>query len=395
MGTKAGVGASHHRNPTRAAQEAVAQATAAMGGGQADFVFLFASVGYHQPTLVRAVYNAAGGAPLCGCSGEGVIVRDQADESNFSVSVMTIRSDDIRFYNGVTSGLKADSEAVGRTIASDLRPHLPPDTIALFAFPDGLTCNYDRLMMGLEQELSDERQLPVVGGFAGDNWSIEQTYQYCNGEVVSDGVAWALLSGSARLLSNVNHGCIPVGTERTITRAKGNVIYEIDHTPVLKVLEEYMTDSEMENWGEAASTLSLAFKTPSSFEGYDEFMVRYIPLRDVEAGSITIPTEITEGTKVWTTRRDYERMMQGVNQMADHMLHQLGDNTPKLAFQFDCAGRGAAIFQDEQKINLVTALQRRIGGDVPWIGFYTYGELGPVSGHNCFHNYTVVLVVLW
>ncbi len=395
MGTQAGVGMSHHRNATRAAQDAVAQAVAAMGGGTADFVFLFASVGYPQATLVRAVYDAAGGAPLCGCSGEGVIVRDQADETNFSVAVMTIRSDEIHFQNGVSHGLKADSEAVGRSMAGDLRPHLQPDTIALFAFPDGLTCNYDRLMAGFEQELSNERQLPVVGGFAGDNWGMEHTYQYCNGDVVSDGVAWALLSGAARLLSSVNHGCIPVGTERTITRAEGNVIYEIDHRPVLEVLEEYMTVSELADWGEAASTLSLAFKTPSSFEGYDEFMVRYIPVRDVEAGSITIPTEMSEGTKVWTTRRDYDRMVQGVNQMADHMLHQLGGATPKLAFQFDCAGRGAAIFQDEQKINLVTALQRRIGGDIPWMGFYTYGELGPVSGYNCFHNYTVVLVIIW
>jgi hypothetical protein len=42
---------------------------------------MFASVGYDQQALLNAVNEATDGAPLCGCSGEGVIAGNEADES--------------------------------------------------------------------------------------------------------------------------------------------------------------------------------------------------------------------------------------------------------------------------------------------------------------------------
>ena len=106
MGTRAGVGISHHRNPTVAGREAAQRALAAGLIDQADFVFMFAAVGYDQLSLVQAVRVATGNAPLCGCSGEGVIAEGEADESNFSVAVMAIASDELRFTNGVTISLR-------------------------------------------------------------------------------------------------------------------------------------------------------------------------------------------------------------------------------------------------------------------------------------------------
>jgi len=61
---------------------------------KADFVFMFCSVGYDQRIIVKYVYDFCGGAPLCGCSGEGTIAGFESDESNFSVAVMAIRSDE-------------------------------------------------------------------------------------------------------------------------------------------------------------------------------------------------------------------------------------------------------------------------------------------------------------
>src|SRR3712207_1222747 len=96
MTTKAGVGTSHHHNPNVAGRDAAKQALENAGLEKPDFVFMFASVGYDQHSLLRAVREATGGAPLCGCSGEGTISGDDADESNFSVVVMVISSDELR-----------------------------------------------------------------------------------------------------------------------------------------------------------------------------------------------------------------------------------------------------------------------------------------------------------
>ena len=85
MTTKAGVGMSRHHNPNLAGREAAEQALKKAGVVKPDFVFMFASLGYDQHSVLRAVREATGGAPLTGCSAEGTIYGEEADESGLSV----------------------------------------------------------------------------------------------------------------------------------------------------------------------------------------------------------------------------------------------------------------------------------------------------------------------
>ena len=137
MTTKAGVGMGRHHNPNLAGREAAKQALKKAGVDRPDFVFMFASIGYDQQSVLRAVREATGGAPLTGCSVEGTIDGDEADESNFSVLVTAISSDELRWHNGLATGLSADSCALGKRVAKDLLPHLSADTIGLFVFSQG------------------------------------------------------------------------------------------------------------------------------------------------------------------------------------------------------------------------------------------------------------------
>ena len=394
MSTKAGVGMSHHRNPMMAGREAVEMALKNGGIEKPDFVFMFATVGYNQPALVKSVRGATGGAPLCGCSAEGTMIRGEVDESNFSLVIMAISSDQLRFVNGMGTGLKADSGGVGRNVAETIAPGIRSDALALFLFSDGLTFNFDRFLNGLESTLNLERLLPIVGGAAADNWQLTRTYQYCDDTVFTDGVSWALLSGDARMAWAVNHGCVATGIAHTITRSKENTIYEIDGRPALEVLKEYLTDDEIVDWAKAVIHLTLGFETPGHMEGYDDYVIRFMPTKDDEKGSFTIPTEVVEGTRIWMTRRDYEKVTEGIDRLAHQINEQLGENPAKLVFQFDCCGRGKVFVREHQKTALLDRLQQQIP-DAPWIGFYTLGEIGPVGKFNCFHNYTAVIAAVY
>src|ERR687897_1364631 len=157
MATKAGVGMSYHHNPSVAGREAAEQALQKAGVSKPDFVFVFGSIGYDQHSLLRAVREATRGAPLTGCSAEGTINGDEADESNFSVVVTAISSDELRWTNGLAKGLSGDSRTVGQRVAQDLLPHLSADTIGLFVFPDGLIDYLDDFFVGLEGNLPRER----------------------------------------------------------------------------------------------------------------------------------------------------------------------------------------------------------------------------------------------
>src|SRR3712207_5624578 len=202
MSTKAGVGMSHHHNPNLAGREAAEQALKEAGVTRPDIVFMFASIGYDQHSLVRAVREATGGAPLTGCPVEGTIGEEDTDESGFSVVVTVISSDELHWTHGLATGLEADSRAVGKRVAQELLPHVSLTTIGLFVFPDGMsvaldsffTATFDDFFAGLEENLPSDRFLPLWGGGAGNNFNVKvPTYQYCDDEVVSDGVSYALL----------------------------------------------------------------------------------------------------------------------------------------------------------------------------------------------------------
>jgi hypothetical protein len=394
MTTKAGVGMSHHHNPNVAGREAAEQALEQAGVDRPDFVFMFATVGYDQRSLLQAVRGATGGAPLSGCSAEGTIGGDDADESNFSVVVTAISSDELRWRNGLATGLSADSRATGQRVAQSLSSDLSADAVGLFIFPDGTTVNFDHFFAGLEGNLSSDQFLPLWGGGAGDNLALVQTYQYCDDEIVSDGVAYALLSGEAQPASAIGIGYIPIGGERTVTRSQGNVIYEMDRKPVLEVLQEYLPDRALaDDWRRYAISCVLCLRAPSYMKD-EEYVVRTILSLDTTDGSAIVQTEVPEGTSIWMTSRDQEKLTAGLDRMAEQIKKELGGNQPKLVLHFDCVSRGKLMFRDQEKLQLLRRFRQTVGPEAPWAGFYTFGEIGPVGKHNCYHNYTAVVLAL-
>ena len=398
MATKAGVGMSRHHNPNVAGREAAEQALKNADIVKPEFVFMFAGIGYDQHALLDAVREATGGAPLTGCSAEGTINGDDADESNFSVVVTAISSDELHWRNGLTSGLRADPRDAGKRVAQDLLPHLSAETIGLFVFPDGVSLSLEHFFAGLEGTLSSERFLPMWGGGAGNNYIFgEPTYQYCDDEVVSDGVSYALLSGRARASWAISHSLIPIGGERKVTRSQGNVIYEIDGKPATEVLNEYLPEGALadeRDWARYAYSLALTSKAPSYMKD-EEYVVRGVPQLNLTDGSVTVQTEVKEGTSVWFSSRDKEKITAGLDRMAAQIKEQLGGARPKLVFQFECSTRGKLMFREQEKLKLLKRLRQSVDPDVPWAGFYTEGrELGPVEKHNDPHLLTSVVLAL-
>ncbi|MBU0500935.1 MAG: FIST C-terminal domain-containing protein [Gammaproteobacteria bacterium] len=397
MFTKSGVGVSHHRNPKVAAREACEAALKRAGiEGHPDFVFMFASVGYDQRVLVETVRELTGNAPLAGCSGEGIITQGESDEGNFTLSVMAVQSDEIRFAHAMALNTTGSHYDTGKSVAEQLKGQAGGPIIGMIILAEGLHFNYDLFRQAFTEHFPKGDEVLLFGGMAADNWAMKETFQYFDGQVHTNAVMGVLLTGSLRVAHSVGHGCVPIGTERTVTRSDHNVIYEIDGKPVLDILKEYLMEDEVDNWKKAVVNLSWGLKASEDIKGaYDEFVIRFMPARDEAAGSITIPTEIPAGTKVWMTRRDHDKIAKGVEKIGENVLKQLNGERPKMVFHFDCAGRGKVVFREQQKLEVLRSLQGALGADVPWIGFYTYGEIGPIGTCNQFHNYTLSLMVLY
>lgn len=396
MGTSVGIGLSTRKSPTEAGNEAARTAMERAGVATADIVIVFATVGYHQQQLIGAIREATSGAQLCGCSGEGIIAQDAVVETNFAVGVMVIASDELSFAIASVAGIGEQAEVAGEKLAAKITPYLTDESRAFFLLADGLVFDFDPFVSAFEGALPPAGRLPIFGGLAADNWASNRTYQYHDDEIFSEGACCVLMSGKGQVTWATHHGCVPVGTERTITRSKGNVIYEIGGVPALEVLNEYLDEDWAVKWNKATLNLGLGFKTPEHLrKDYDDYFVRYIMAKDDEVGSVTIQSDVAEGTGLWIVRRDKELMMNGLKSIPLQIKEELAGRRPKFVLHFECMGRGRVVFKEQERIDLVKSLQRDLGENLPWLGFYSYGEIGPIGKHNCFHNFTSVLAVVY
>jgi hypothetical protein len=312
------------------------------------------------------------------------------------VSVMTIGSDELRFKNTRVNQIAGQSAKAGERLAEEINPILTADDIACFLFVDGLVFDFDPFLAAFGNALRNKQPLPLLGGLAADNWTSRKTYQYHDDEVFSEGIAAVVMSGKGDIAWGINHGCVPIGTKRTITRSKGNIIYEIDGVPALEALKDYFEEDWQENWNKTTLNICLGFKTPEHMKkGYEEYIVRYMVGKDDREGYVTIQSDVPEGTEFWLVRRDKELMASGMKTITHQIRDQIGTRKPKFVLQFECVGRGKVVFREGEKRDLIRSVQNNIGGDVPWMGFYTYGEIGPITSYNCFHNFTSVISVIY
>jgi len=199
MATLVGVGSSDRKNPVEAGSEAALKALERAGISKPDFVFAFATVGYNQEALLRSIREATSGAPLSGCSGEGVITQEMASETNFGVCVMVISSDELRFSNACIKDIGDPAETAGERLAHEISPFLASDSIAFFLMADGLVFNFDSFLAGFEKTLNRESALPIYGGLASDNWVSRRTFQYHDDEAFSEGISCVVMSGNGNV----------------------------------------------------------------------------------------------------------------------------------------------------------------------------------------------------
>ncbi|MGZ3420438.1 MAG: FIST signal transduction protein [Polyangiales bacterium] len=396
MSTSIGVGRSTNRSSIAAGREAAREAVAALGGRAPSLVLAFATAGHDQSAFVRGVGEIAGNAKLAGCSAEGVITQRGSEEQSHVAAVTAIASDEIWFETFFAPGFTKDSRACGRELVAwveEQRREADRRGCLLILFPDGIGGNCRELIETLEEGLP--YPLPIVGGTAGDLLAFQRTWQYHRGEVASDGLVAVMVGGAVEPEIVVTHGCDLVGAERSITRAEGGFVYEIDGQPAWRFFKAYLADDTDTLEAMHVSHLLLAERIDTPADGFDDFTVRVPVKLDAESGALYFAAGIRSGTRVQLALRNAEKVCTRAIDAARRITERRAGKRPLLVLELDCAGRGAILFGDETTERLVDPMQRVFGKDLPWIGLHTYGEIAAVGGRTYFHNYTAVLCALY
>ena len=233
-----------------------------------------------------------------------------------------------------------------------------------------------------------------------DNFKFINCYHFFDDQVIERG---ALMVGFADLtlkfISLGNHGfSIITGMAFEITRSKSNCIYELNFKPAWQLLTETLGVPETITAAELNFVSVLARELPE--ELHKEYGSKYL-LAGVgsknEDNSVNIGYSWGKGIKLWLTKRDEKKMLEGVDWMVKQIIEKLHGKKPLAVFHADCALRGKLSLNRILKDDLIHRLQYPLSGDddIPWLGLYSAGEFAILGGQSWFHQASSSLFVIY
>lgn len=256
----------------------------------------------------------------------------------------------------------------------------------VFVLMDGIKLNGSLLVKGLN---SVNKKLSITGGLAGDQFTFDRTL------VLSDGlaqerkaVAIGFYGDSLHVSVGCESGWEEFGAERIVTRSEGNVVYEIDNKPALKLYEDYL--------GEFIKDLpksGLPFPLNIRSKSGDKEVVR-VMMGINEDKSLFYAGDVPQGSIVRLMKTNVNNLVEGSEQSASS-INPYNDK-PSLALVVSCSGRRAVLKQmvDEE----LMVIGEKLGKNTHLCGFYSFGELAPFSDNlqECkLHNQTMTLTVIY
>lgn len=251
---------------------------------------------------------------------------------------------------------------------------------------EGSFINGSQLTKGMNAFV--DGNLLITGALCGDGARFEKTLASYNekpkqGEIIAIG----MYGESLEVSFSINGGWTPFGPQRTVTRSKGNVLYELDNLPALDLYKKYLGEKAKELPG-AALLYPLNVKT----ENEKQTIVRSILNIDEEENSMILAGDIFEDSKVQLMMTNVDHIVDAAEKAA-LSASELRKKKPELAILVSCIGRKLVLDQRvEEEVEEVI----EVVGTTTITGLYSYGEIAPFIGEsNCqLHNQTMTVTLI-
>lgn len=358
----------------------------AFDGEQAQLVFVFGERELLKTTDwqsgLRQLYPQA---ERVGCSTAGEIIATQVRDDCIVAMAVRFEKTRIRVVSALIE-VSSTSRSIGEQLVQALSE---PDLVHAIVLADGLHVNGSELASGMNTQLA--AGVAVTGGLAGDQGRFQETVTLSGDTVAVDQVVAVGFYGEGL---KVGFGSLggwdSFGVERTVTKSKGNILYELDNEPVLALYKRYAGEDK-ELSPATALLFPLSMKTAES----ENSLVRTVLAINPEDGSMIYAGDIPEGSKVQLMKANFERLIDGAAGAAEMTQRRIGSFPVELALLISCVGRKLVLSQRiEEELEAVVSV---VGEAAAVIGFYSYGEICPTApdSNQCqLHNQTMTITVL-
>ena len=329
--------------------------------------------------IIEAVRQAIPARHFLACTAESVVAagREIEDEAATALLVGSMPGVQIDPLPDLAALLK-DGEAA----AAQLR-----GAAAVIALVDPFTVQTEQLAERMN-ELAPG--VPLIGGVA--SWAhTAGENRLANDEAIADrGVVGVALRGAVDVSVVVSQGCRPVGSPRTVTAVRGNIISQLDGERPLDVLRQVFSeaaekDQELMRTG---VMLGHAISSDERDWGRGGFLIRGLMGADAGSGALAVTGSVSVNDTVQFHVRDAATAQEDLELL---LTPQAFESEAAGALLFTCNGRGARMYgRPDGDISMV---RQALGSTVPVSGFFCGGELGPIGGANFVHGYTASLVI--
>ena len=365
---------------------------------EVDLLLVHTTMGHKIRDLIEAAEGVDPRLRVIGCTGCGVIGSNGfVSEKMRALSVMGIFGDSSEIAVAYSDKLSfADSFSESLKVARALKAENAGINMILL-FGASLDMAADLSLAAFEEVFG--RQMPIFGWTATDNLKAVTSRQFADGKIFEHGLtAIGFADPSLKITSGVHHGNVCVGKPFVVTRAKGNRILALNGEPAWPFIMNRMKLPVETTFEEALRVVCFAAMLPEKVHSeYDNTHILYVPVgTDRREQSFIMAVEIAEGTELYLSQRDEEKMFSGLDRMVAGLADRLDDRSPEAIFHSDCAARGRMSFNEINKQEIISRMQTPLckGENVPWLGLYGYGELTSLGGRTQFHNQTTSLYVL-
>jgi hypothetical protein len=249
---------------------------------------------------------------------------------------------------------------------------------------DGLRFPVQATLARLRRRLAGTAPPPIAGGLASQPEPVEAPgARVFSGTRVYESACLAVLLRGVEAQAEVVRGWDPASPVSRVTRAEGNVLWEIDGEPATAWYRRFFDVG-----GRLAPMPESAYRFPLIVEGpapERRGLYRSMRFFDQPAGAVTFWGDLVTGDRV--------RLGMGNDQSLVRTAEELppARRRPEAAVLFSCVGRELVL--GEQAPAETAAIHRVLGG-VALAGFFSFAEIGPSEGGPAFYNQTAILVTL-
>lgn len=281
-----------------------------------------------------------------------------------------------------------DARALGRALAAAL----PAEGLRhVLVFADGQQVHGGAFVRGLADGLP--AGVHATGGLAGDDDRFGATAVALDGPPAGPAVVAVGLYGDRLVVgAGACGGWTHFGPDRVVTRAEGNVLYELDGEPALALYRRYLGP-----YADALPGSGLLFPLALRTSDGDTGVVRTVAGVDEAAGSVRFFGDVPEGMIARLMKASADRIIDGAGAAAELAAETAGaalGESDTLALLVSCCGRRWLLGQrTEEELD---AARAALGARATLAGFYSYGEVAPLGrlGSAALHNQTMTVTLL-